>query len=425
MSEDHGTIMDPTAPGRPLRPLELDESVLRAVLDCAPGYISLVDTDLRVRYISALPDEDAAKVVGSHMVEHFTPKQMPRLLSAMQEATDLGTEPEIEFFVDIETGQRAWFLSRISVLRDEAGAVEGFILKTTDITDQKNVAQQLRKTKVDLVETLHHAGEAEVAAGVLHEVSHLLKSVDASTDMLIDELSSPHVDLLARTVALCEEQGANLPDFLARDPKGQKVLALLGRVTEALVAEHRRLVTEVERLEAEMTTVRSTLIAQQSLASTSKHIEEATPSDLVERALAVFRRDLLHLRIDTVVEIVDDTRILTDKQATEQILLNLIRNAIEAVTEMAGTRVLRVGVHREGEQVLFEVVDNGCGIAGSDLSRLFRQGFTTKRRGHGFALHASAIAAQAMGGSLTAESQGPGLGARFCLSLPRTSLQPA
>lgn len=425
MSEDHGTVTDPTAPGQSLRPLELDESVLRAVLDCAPGYISLVDTELRVRYISALPDEAAAKVVGSHMVEHFTPKQMPRLLSAMQEAKDLGTEPEIEFFVDIETGQRAWYLSRISVLRDQAGAVEGFILKTTDITDQKNVAQQLRKTKVDLVETLHHAGEAEVAAGVLHEVSHLLKSVDASTDMLIDELSSPHVDLLARTVALCEEQGANLPDFLARDPRGQKVLALLGRVTEALVAEHRRLVTEVERLEAEMTTVRSTLVAQQSLASTSKHIEEATPSDLVERALAVFRRDLLHQRIDTVVEIVDDTRILTDKQATEQILLNLIRNAIEAVTEMAGTRVLRVRVHREGEQVLFEVVDNGCGIAGSDLSRLFRQGFTTKRRGHGFALHASAIAAQAMGGSLTAESQGPGQGARFCLSLPRTSLQPA
>ncbi len=421
MSENHGTITDPTAPGQPL---ELDESVLRAVLGCAPGYISLVDTDLRVRYISALPDEAAAKVVGSHMVEHFTPKQMPRLLSAMQEAKDLGTEPEIEFFVDFE-GQRAWYLSRISVLRDQAGAVEGFILKLTDITDQKNVAHQLRKTKVDLVETLHHAGEAEVAAGVLHEVSHLLKSVDASTGMLIDELSSPHVDLLARTVALCEEQGANLPDFLARDPRGQKVLALLGRVTEALVTEQRRLVAEVERLEEEMTTVRSTLVAQQSLASTSKHIEEATPSDLVERALAVFRRDLLQQRIDTVVEIVDDTRILTDKQATQQILLNLIRNAIEAVIEMAGTRVLRVRVRREGEQVLFEVVDNGCGIAGSDLSRLFRQGFTTKRRGHGFALHASAIAAQAMGGSLTAESQGAGQGARFCLSLPRTSLQPA
>jgi PAS domain S-box-containing protein len=422
VSEDHGTIMDPTEPGQPLQPLALDESVLRAVLDCAPGYISVVDTDLRIRYVSALPPESATKVIGSHVVDIVTPKQMPLLLSAMQEAKDLGTEPEIEFFVDIETGQRAWYLSRISVLRDEAGAVEGFVMKTTDITDQKNVAQQLRKTKVDLVETLHHAGEAEVAAGVLHEVSHLLKSVDASTSMLLDELASPNVDLLARTVALCAEHGANLPDFLARDPKGQKVLALLGRVTEALVAEQQRLVNEVERLEEEMTTVRSTLVAQQSLASASKHIEEATPSDLVERALAVFRRDLLHQRIDTVVEIADDTRILTDKQATQQILINLIRNAIEAVAETAGTRALRVRVHREGEHVLFAVVDNGCGIAPIDLSRLFRQGFTTKRHGHGFALHASAIAAQAMGGSLTAESQGPGLGARFCLSLPRTSL---
>jgi PAS domain S-box-containing protein len=423
VSENHGTSTDPTEPGQLLQSFELDESVLRAVLDCAPGYISLVDPDLRIRYISALPEQAAAKLIGSHMVEHFTPKQMPRLLSAMQEAKDLGTEPEIEYFVDAETGQRSWHLSRISVLRDEAGAFQGFVLKTTDITDQKNVAQQLRKSKVDLVETLHEAGEAEVAAGVLHELSHLLKSVDASTGMLLDELSSPHVDLLARTVALCEEHGASLPDFLARDPRGQKVLALLSRVTEALVAEQRRLVAEVERLEEEMTTVRSTLVAQQSLASTSTHVEEAAPSELVERALAVFRRDLLHKRIDTVVEVVDDTRILTDKQATQQILINLIRNAIEAVAELAGTRVLHVRVHRDGEHVLFEVMDNGCGIAADDLSRLFRQGFTTKRRGHGFALHASAIAAQAMGGSLTAESQGPGQGACFCLSLPRTSLQ--
>lgn len=422
MSEHHGTGLGSTEPGQTLQPFELDESVLRAVLDCAPGWISLIDTDQRIRYISALRPEIEAKMFGSHLVEHFTPQQMPRLLSAMQEARDLGTEPQIEYFIDYEAGARAWYVSRISVLRDDRGAVLGYILRTNDITAQKNMSHQLRKTKVDLVETLHQAGEAEVAAGVLHELSHLLKSVDASTGLLLDELSSTHVDLLARTVALCEEQGASLPDFLARDPKGQKVIALLGRVTEELMAEQKRLVHEVERLEEEMTTVRSTLVAQQSLASTTKHVEEALPSELVERALAVFRRDLVQKRVDTVVEIVDDTRILTDKQATQQILVNLIRNAIEAVAQVAGTRVLRVKVHRAGEHIQFEVQDNGCGISADDLSRLFRQGFTTKQRGHGFALHASAIAAQAMGGSLTAESQGPGQGACFSLSLPRASL---
>lgn len=422
MSENHGTIMDSTEPGQALQPFELDEAVLRAVLDCAPGYISLIDTDLRLRYVSALQPEAADKLIGSHVVDHFTPQQMPRLLSAMQEARDLGTEPEIEYFVDSEAGERGWYVSRISVLRDDHGAVLGFILRSNDITAQKNMSQQLRKTKVDLVETLHQAGEADVAAGVLHEVSHLLKSVDASTGLLLDELSSPHVALLARTVELCEEQGANLPDFLSRDPKGQKVMALLGRVTDELIAEQKRLVTEVERLEEEMTTVRSTLVAQQALASTIKHVEEALPSELVERALAVFRRDLVQKRVDTVVEIVDDSRILTDRQATQQILINLIRNAIDAVVQVPGTRVLRVRVQRAGERIRFEIQDNGCGIAADDLSRLFRQGFTTKKRGHGFALHASAIAAQAMGGSLTAESQGPGQGACFSLSLPRASL---
>lgn len=422
MSEKHGTVTDSTKPGQALLPFELDEPLLRAALDCCPGYVALIDPNLCIRYHSGLTPEIEARMVGSYMVDHFTPQQMPKLLSALQEAQDLGTEPEIEFFIDAEGGQRGWYVSRVTVLRDDGGAVLGFIMRTTDITEQKNTSQQLRKTKVDLVETLHQAGEAEVAAGVLHEVSHLLKSVDASTSLLLDELSSPHVDLLARTVTLCEEQGAKLPDFLAHDPKGQKVMALLGRVTEELIAEQKRLVTEVERLEDEMTTIRSTMVAQQSLASTAKHVEEALPSELVERALVGFRRDLVQKRIDTVVEIVDDSRILTDKQATLQILINLIRNAIDAVTQVTGTRVLHLRVRRAGERIQFEVQDNGCGISGEDLSRLFRQGFTTKKRGHGFALHASAIAAQAMGGSLTAESQGLGQGACFSLSLPRASL---
>jgi C4-dicarboxylate-specific signal transduction histidine kinase len=65
-----------------------------------------------------------------------------------------------------------------------------------------------------------------------------------------------------------------------------------------------------------------------------------------------------------------------------------------------------------------EVQDNGSGVAPEALSRLFAYGYTTKSNGHGFGLHASAIAAQEMGGSLTARSAGTGLGATFILSLP-------
>jgi two-component system, NtrC family, sensor kinase len=64
------------------------------------------------------------------------------------------------------------------------------------------------------------------------------------------------------------------------------------------------------------------------------------------------------------------------------------------------------------------VRDNGVGIAPENLSRIFEHGFTTKRDGHGFGLHSGILAATEMGGKLTAQSEGIGKGATFCLELP-------
>jgi signal transduction histidine kinase len=68
--------------------------------------------------------------------------------------------------------------------------------------------------------------------------------------------------------------------------------------------------------------------------------------------------------------------------------------------------------------VRIEVADTGVGIAREILSSIFTHGFTTKKSGHGFGLHASANAATEMGGGLTARSDGPGKGATFVLDLP-------
>jgi signal transduction histidine kinase len=70
------------------------------------------------------------------------------------------------------------------------------------------------------------------------------------------------------------------------------------------------------------------------------------------------------------------------------------------------------------------VRDNGIGIPPENLIKIFNHGFTTKRDGHGFGLHSGANAAKEMGGSLTAESNGPGLGATFTLELPVAKIKP-
>jgi two-component system, LuxR family, sensor kinase FixL len=65
-----------------------------------------------------------------------------------------------------------------------------------------------------------------------------------------------------------------------------------------------------------------------------------------------------------------------------------------------------------------EVADNGVGIAPENMPRMFPQGFTTKKTGHGFGLHISALAATEMKGRLTCASSGAGQGATFTLELP-------
>ncbi|HZJ13668.1 MAG TPA: ATP-binding protein, partial [Chthoniobacteraceae bacterium] len=103
-----------------------------------------------------------------------------------------------------------------------------------------------------------------------------------------------------------------------------------------------------------------------------------------------------------------------------QILINIFRNAKYAVSESSRrdkTVIVRAGLNESG-CVRVAITDNGIGIAPANLSRIFAHGFTTKKEGHGFGLHSSALAATEIGGSLMAHSDGLGHGATFTLDLP-------
>jgi signal transduction histidine kinase len=85
-------------------------------------------------------------------------------------------------------------------------------------------------------------------------------------------------------------------------------------------------------------------------------------------------------------------------------------------------KILTLGVRTTAEgRIQIYVRDTGVGIAAESLTRIFAFGYTTKPTGHGFGLHSSANNAKEMGGSLKAESEGPGRGATFILEIPAPS----
>jgi len=138
-------------------------------------------------------------------------------------------------------------------------------------------------------------------------------------------------------------------------------------------------------------------------------------------ALAELVRDLLGaVEIPVGVEVVTDVgsalpTLLADPRHLEQILRNIVMNALQA---MSGAGQLTVHAKIDGpEAVALSVSDNGVGIAAEHLSRIFEPLFTTKSKGIGLGLALAKLLVEAHGGTIAAESE-LGKGTTLTLRFP-------
>jgi signal transduction histidine kinase len=103
-----------------------------------------------------------------------------------------------------------------------------------------------------------------------------------------------------------------------------------------------------------------------------------------------------------------------DSAQLEQLLINLIRNAVDASLETKGN--VEVGWERQNGQVVVRVKDEGLGLAST--ANLFVPFFTTKASGSGIGLVLSRQIAEAHGGTLTLENRSDATGCEVTLVLP-------
>ena len=288
------------------------------------------------------------------------------------------------------------------------------------LKDKEEAYLQLAQAQQHLMAASRQAGMAEVATSVLHNVGNVLNSVNVSATIVADKIQGSPISNLAALASMLQEHSGDLPDFLQRDPKGQRVVPYLEKLARRLGEERQVMLGELKLLTAHIGHIKEIVATQQSYGKVSGLIEVVSLPELVEDATRILGPGLdrhgIHLELDC--EAVPPVAV--DKHSILQILLNLLRNAKQAV-ENSGKpeRVIRVRIGGHGDdRVRIEVTDNGVGIAPDDLTRIFAHGFTTKKDGHGFGLHSGALAAKQSGGSLSAASEGPGLGATFTLELP-------
>ena len=120
-----------------------------------------------------------------------------------------------------------------------------------------------------------------------------------------------------------------------------------------------------------------------------------------------------------IMDIQCEARILfhADQRQVEQVLINLGRNAIEALADTPGPRILLRGSRNEQGRVVIQVADNGPGIDPAHLDNIFVPFFTTKRGGTGVGLSISRQLVQANKGFISVRAGEPG-GTVFVVSLP-------
>lgn len=296
-------------------------------------------------------------------------------------------------------------------------ALVGYLLAAM-VERQRLSTQALKEAQGALVNAARDAGRAEVATNVLHNVGNVLNSVNVSAQLMLDRVEASKTEKLVRAVQMLEAHQADLGAYLAHDPKGKLLPAYLGQVAGTLAQEQRELKEEMQMLARHIDHIKEVVTTQQGYAGVSTVTEPVRMTDLVEDALRLDQHALARAGVTVVREFDEVPALPLDRSRVLQILVNLVSNARHALAAAAtGSRRLTVRVAHGDGTLQVSVSDDGEGIPAENLTRIFSHGFTTRRDGHGFGLHSCALAAAAMGGTLVADSDGPGTGATFTLRL--------
>jgi PAS domain S-box-containing protein len=263
-------------------------------------------------------------------------------------------------------------------LRRADGSVDYFVGLVQDITERKRSEEALRAAHAQLAHMARVSTMGELAASIAHEVNQPLTAIVAHGDAGMRWLSQvpPNTDEARNAMKEMVVQGHRASDVIGR------IRGLIRKAPPNL----------------------STLGANQ----------------LIEDVLVLTRHQVAEHGITVRVELASDIPSISgDPVQLQQVLVNLILNAIEATSvKKDGAREVVLTSQRQGiNEIVIAVHDSGKGVAPQDMDQLFRPFFTTKVGGIGMGLAISRSIIEAQGGRLWATSN-EGIGATFQFSLP-------
>ena len=273
----------------------------------------------------------------------------------------------------------------------------------------------LQETEMGFVST--KGGES-----VFHKMRNVLNSVHVSAGLINQQLREFHVDDVGRIADMLEAHEDNVGWYLTQDLKGKKIPHFLGELSQELCHTHLNTFQELTTLNYFLEQLEYLLTAGQAPERTGGFKDTVRFSAVMDEAVVSHQRELDRMGIEVVREYHTVGEGILEVSRLSPILVNLIRNAINSMREVA-ERVHRLVLHvlpcpdRNGF-VRLQIEDTGRGISSDCLTRVFSPQQPGSQSDLLPNLHMSALAAKDLGGSLRVWSDGLNQGAIFTVDLP-------
>jgi PAS domain S-box-containing protein len=288
-----------------------------------------------------------------------------------------------EFRILSPNGKVKWIRTVGHPVLSNMGDLEGFVGSSTDITERKTAEQErekLRQLEAELAHINRVSILGEMAASLAHEIKQPIAAAITSANTCVEWLAHepPNLDR-ARTAA-------------ARvDKYGNRAAEIIDRIR----AFYKKSPSERELVDV---------------------------NEIVLEIFTLLQGEAIRCSIAMRPELAAELpKIKADRVQLQQVFMNLMLNAIEAMNESGGE--LTVRSHLQDGQVLFSVSDTGPGLPVGSVDQLFSAFFTTKPQGSGMGLAISRTIVESYGGRLWATTN-DGRGATFNFTLPTEVTEP-
>lgn len=360
------------------------EAHLRSILETVPDAMVVIDEAGIIRDFSPAAERmfgtPAVEMLG-HNVRILMPEPYRSAHDAYLERYYQTGERRIIGTGRIVVGERrdgSTFPIELAVGEMHADGERFFTGFIRDLTERQQAEKRLQELQNELVHVSRLTSLGEMASALAHEINQPLSAIAnylKGSKILLAREEVPHdrlADAVDRAAAEALRAGniiRRLRDFVARGE------------TERAVENLPKLVEEASAL---------------ALVGASEH------------------GVLVQFSFDPSIDVV-----LVDKVQIQQVVLNLVRNAVDAFADVPeGPRTLTIAIAPLGDMACISVTDSGPGVSSEIKEQLFQPFLTTKRTGMGIGLSISRTIVEAHGGKIWVEPA-PGHGARFNFTVPR------